>query len=378
MKNKIIRILLSVLFVIIFLLYIGPVITVGEYNLGIIAGLGFDFILLIYIIFFNKINLLIKNINKKKIGKIALKIISFVLFICIIIGGTTFHNVLSRSFKSEEKSDVAIVLGCVVNGDKPGIFLKGRINAAYKYLNENPNAIAVLSGGQGNGENISEAKCMFNCLTEMGIDKNRLLIEDKSTSTRENFKYSKEIIEKNGIKSKKITIITNDFHECRASEFAKQNGYAAVLDGTNADDHKSYRPGIRAIRELGVISPLSDQGLTKQEIRALAAQMGLSCATKPATPCLATRIPYNTPLEPQTLQKIEAGEEILHQAGFASCRLRVHGVLARIEVEPEKLEQLIEQREIISREILALGFSFVTLDLQGLRSGCYDQVEKLI
>lgn len=178
MKNKIIRMLLSVLFVIIFLLYIGPVITVGEYNLGIIAGLGFDFILLIYIIFFNKINLLIKSINKKKVGKIALKIISFVLFICIIIGGTTFYNVLSRSFKSEEKSDVAIVLGCVVNGDKPGIFLKGR-----------------------------------------------LLIEDKSTSTRENFKYSKEIIEKNGIKSKKITIITNDFHECRASEFAKQNGF---------------------------------------------------------------------------------------------------------------------------------------------------------
>ena len=150
------------------------------------------------------------------------------------------------------------------------------------------------------------------------------------------------------------------------------------MDGTNADDHKSYRPGIRAIRELGVISPLSDQGLTKQEIRALAAQMGLSCATKPATPCLATRIPYNIPLEPQTLQRIEAGEDILHRAGFTSCRLRVHGDLARIEVEPEKLEQLIEQREVISREILALGFSFVTLDLQGLRSGCYDQVEKLI
>ena len=127
-----------------------------------------------------------------------------------------------------------------------------------------------------------------------------------------------------------------------------------------------------------MISPLSDQGLTKQQIRQLAAEMGLSCATKPATPCLATRIPYDTPLGPKTLQKIEEGEEILHRAGFASCRLRVHGDLARIEVEPEKLEQLIEQREIISREILALGFSFVTLDLQGLRSGCYDQVEKLI
>ena len=165
MKNKIIRILLSVLFVIIFLLYIGPVITVGEYNLGIIAGLGFDFILLIYIIFFNKINLLIKNINKKKIGKIALKIISFVLFICIIIGGTTFHNVLSKSFKSEEKSDVAIVLGCVVNPEPPPPSIQARMKAAYKDRNDNPPAIAVLSGGQGNGENISEAKCMFNCLT---------------------------------------------------------------------------------------------------------------------------------------------------------------------------------------------------------------------
>lgn len=228
MKNKIIRILLSILFIIIFLLYIGPVITVGEYNLGIIAGLGFDFLLLIYIIFWGKINLLIKNINKKKVGKIILRIISSVLCICILIGGVTFHNVLSSSFKSDEKSDVAIVLGCVVNGDKPGIFLKGRINAAYRYLNENPNAIAILSGGQGNGENISEAKCMFNSLTQMGIDESRLLIEDKSTSTRENFEYSRKLIEKRGIKTKEITIITNDFHEYRASEFAKQNGFKAL------------------------------------------------------------------------------------------------------------------------------------------------------
>ena len=103
MKNKIIRILLSVLFVIIFLLYIGPVITVGEYNLGIIAGLGFDFILLIYIIFFNKINLLIKSINKKKVGKIALKIISFVLFVCIIIGGPHFIMSCPVALKAKKK-----------------------------------------------------------------------------------------------------------------------------------------------------------------------------------------------------------------------------------------------------------------------------------
>ena len=145
-----------------------------------------------------------------------------------MIGGVTFHNVLSSSFESKEKSNVAIVLGCIVNGDKPGIFLKGRINAAYKYLNENPNAIAILSGGQGNGENISEAQCMFNTLTEMGIDESRLLIEDKSTSTSENLKFSKALLEENGIETKKVTIITNDFHEYRASEFAKNNGLKAL------------------------------------------------------------------------------------------------------------------------------------------------------
>ena len=228
MKNKIIRIILAILFAIIFLLYIGPVITVREYNLGIIAGLGFDFLLLIYIIFFNKINLLIKNSKKKKAGKIILNIISSILCICILISGVTFHNILSSSFESKEKSNVAIVLGCIVNGDKPGIFLKGRINAAYKYLNENPNAIAILSGGQGNGENISEAQCMFNTLTEMGIDESRLLIEDKSTSTSENLKFSKALLEENGIETKKVTIITNDFHEYRASEFAKNNGLKAL------------------------------------------------------------------------------------------------------------------------------------------------------
>lgn len=228
MKNKIIRAILSLLFIVIFVLYIGPVVTVNEYNLGIIAGLGFDFLLLIYIIFFNKINSLVKSINAKKAGKIILHTVASLLCVCLLIGSVTFANIVSSSSKSREKSDVAIVLGCVVNGDKPGIFLRGRINAAYKYLSENPNAIAVLSGGQGNGENISEAQCMLNSLKQKGIDEKRLLIEDKSTSTRENFEFSKKVLEENGIKSKEITIITNDFHEDRASKFAKENGFKAL------------------------------------------------------------------------------------------------------------------------------------------------------
>lgn len=164
----------------------------------------------------------------------------------------------------------------------------------------------------------------------------------------------------------------------RAMDFAEKNGYHSVVDGTNADDLKAYRPGIRAIRELGVISPLADNGFTKAQVRQLAAQMGLSCASKPATPCLATRLPYGTPLQTEVLQRIEAGEAALHRAGFADCRLRVHGDLVRIEILPQQLAALLEQREQITREILALGFSFVTLDLQGLRSGCYDRASGLV
>ncbi len=180
--------------------------------------------MILYAIFFNKINTLIKNINKKKIGKAFLGIVSTVVALCLCVGIFTFGNVLKCSFKSDEKSNVAIVLGCIVNGDKPGIFLRGRINAAYNYLNDNPDAIAILSGGQGKGENISEAQCMFNELTSKGIDKSRLYIEDKSTSTRENFKYSAQLMKNNNINCDKITVITNDFHEYRANSFAKKNG----------------------------------------------------------------------------------------------------------------------------------------------------------
>lgn len=228
MKNTIIRTIIAILGLLFILFYIGPLISPGEYNIGLITGLGFGILLVLYAIFFKKINTFIKNINSKKVGKIFLGLISATLSICLVIGVFTFGNVLKYSFKSEEKSDVVIVLGCVVNGDKPGIFLRGRINAAYDYLNDNPNAVAILSGGQGNGENISEAECMYNELTAKGIDKSRLIIENKSTSTRENFKYSAELINKNNIKCDNITIITNDFHEYRASQFAKDNNLVAL------------------------------------------------------------------------------------------------------------------------------------------------------
>lgn len=225
MKKAIIRILLVLLSVGLVVLYIGPVITVKEINIGIITGFEIAFLLIIYALFFNKINSLIKNLTKKKTGKVFVSIISIILCFGIGIGGISFGNILANTKQDEHKTDVVIVLGCIVNGTRPGPFLRSRINKAYDYLTENPSSIAVLSGGQGAGESISEAQCICDNLIEKGIDEKRLLIEDKSTSTFENFKNSAQVLEQNGIYDKEITIITNEFHEYRASKFAKKCGF---------------------------------------------------------------------------------------------------------------------------------------------------------
>ena len=223
-KESIIRIFLAILAAIFTVLYIGPVITTGQINIGILTGFALACAALIYAAFFDKINAVLCKITANKAGKIITGAISAVLAICIIASGAAFGCVLYGSTKSEAQSNTAIVLGCKVNGESPGPFLRSRINAAYDYLSKNPEAVAVLSGGQGNGENISEAECMFRSLTEKGIDPSRLFIEDKSTNTQENFKYSLEILKKNEITDNNITVITNDFHEYRAGKFAEKCG----------------------------------------------------------------------------------------------------------------------------------------------------------
>ena len=223
-RNILRAVMVAVSFVII-LLYIGPVITVGEVNIGTLTGFGIAFILIIYSALFDRINSFIKNLHIKKSGRILIRAVSVVLCFCIAVGGTTFGLILSKCDRDNAPNDVGVVLGCQVNGENPGHFLRIRINAAYDFLNENENAIAILSGGQGNGESISEAQCMKNSLVEMGIDSSRLYIEDKSTSTRENFKNSMDLMRRCNINTNRITVITNDFHEYRASKLAEKCGF---------------------------------------------------------------------------------------------------------------------------------------------------------
>ena len=154
--------------------------------------------------------------------------------------------------------------------------------------------------------------------------------------------------------------------------FAKEKGVEVLAEGTNEDDLHVYRPGIQAVRELGIRSPLAEAGLTKEEVRRLAAACGISAASRPSTPCMATRLPYGARMDYEILKKIEAGEEILRRMIGGNVRLRLHGQVVRIETDPARVSLALEKREEVVRQLKELGFVYITLDLEGFRSGSMD------
>lgn len=161
----------------------------------------------------------------------------------------------------------------------------------------------------------------------------------------------------------------------RLAELARAEGLGTVLDGTNADDLNDHRPGRRAAEEHAVRSPLAECGLTKADVRALAAQLGLPSAEKPAMPCLSSRFPYGTRITGAQLAQVEAGEAWLRDRGFRDVRLRHHGTVARLELETEELSRLVEEplRSACVAHFKSLGFTYVALDLQGFRSGSLNE-----
>lgn len=157
-------------------------------------------------------------------------------------------------------------------------------------------------------------------------------------------------------------------------QLARDHGLKQVVDGSNQDDPDDYRPGIRAVRELGVRSPLQEAGLAKEEVRRLSRQLGLDTWEKPAMACLASRIPYGTPLREGDLRMVEKAEETLRELGCAQVRVRHHGRLARIEVGERDMERILAHREKIIAALKDLGFVYVTLDLEGYRTGSMNEV----
>jgi pyridinium-3,5-biscarboxylic acid mononucleotide sulfurtransferase len=155
---------------------------------------------------------------------------------------------------------------------------------------------------------------------------------------------------------------------------AAREGIAVVIDGTNADDHGDFRPGRRAAREHGVRSPLAEAGLGKQEIREWARELGLAVWDKPAAACLSSRVPYGSPVTLEKLTRIDRAEAALKALGFRQCRVRDHDGVARVEVDAAQLAEAIAQREPLVAAVRAAGFSYVTLDLEGFRSGSLNEV----
>ena len=159
-------------------------------------------------------------------------------------------------------------------------------------------------------------------------------------------------------------------------ELAKQNGLKEVCEGSNMDDNGDYRPGLVAIKELEIKSPLRHVGLYKSEIRALSKEMGLPTWRKQSYACLASRFVYGEPITEEKLTMVDKAEELLLGMDFYQLRVRIHGNIARIEVLPEEFDKLMANREEIVTKFKEYGFAYVTMDLQGYRTGSMNETLK--
>lgn len=160
----------------------------------------------------------------------------------------------------------------------------------------------------------------------------------------------------------------------RAIEIAKENNMKYVLDGTNLSDLDVYRPGLKALEELKIISPLKECGFEKSDVRDLAKKLNISVAKRPSAPCLATRFPYNEKLPLDKFEMIDKGEDVLKSYGFEVCRIRLYKDITRIEILESEFLKFIEKKEDIIRDLKDLGFKYINLDMEGFRSGSMDEV----
>ena len=209
--------------------------------------------------------------------------------------------------------------------------------------------------------------------------------------TGEDFEWTVNFCQDNGIKQ---VVIDCDVFEseqfednppdrcyyCKKMDFeailktAKEHGIEMVADGSNVDDTGDYRPGMRAMAELGIVSPLKEAGLTKNDIRQLSKEAGLPTWDKPAAACLASRFAYGEKITTEGLVRVANAEKFIRDLGFKGIRVRVHGGLARIEVAPEDMERFLGNADEVTGKLKSLGFTYVTMDLKGYRTGSMNEV----
>lgn len=184
------------------------------HNLGMAAGIAWGILCCATGVFWNKM------------GATAQKYIAFAIFIVFVAAYFIFSAIMQNGKTTAENERVLIVLGCRVRGDEPSVALQKRVDSAYFFLLTNPDSIAILSGGQGRDENLSEAQCMKNMLTDRGVSPSRLFLEEQSTSTEQNIKFSKRIIESNNFPTD-VAVATSEYHQLRSKMICKKYGLNA-------------------------------------------------------------------------------------------------------------------------------------------------------
>lgn len=219
MKSKYFRIFLTVTGIIALALFVIPILFSVGLNIGNLTGILVSLALMIYGIFFHRINSVRKQWKKDKVKKYFVYFAEGMILLVAALTIILTFCMVKGAVNAPTGSETVIVLGCRVYGERPSLSLIERMDAAYEYLTENPQSYCVVSGGQGTGESISEAECMYRYLTGKGIAPERIFKEEKSTSTRENLAYSLKVIKANDLPVE-IAIATSEYHQYRVSLIA--------------------------------------------------------------------------------------------------------------------------------------------------------------
>lgn len=209
--------------IIAFLWFALPFFIGGILNIGNLTGMAVAFLLISYLLLQPHINKKLKALYELKIHRVWMKMSAGVMAIVVLLVFVETACMIGACVKAPKENATAIVLGCRVYGERPSLSLRERMDAAYEYLVANPKAMCVVSGGQGSGEDISEAECMYRYLVDKGVDASRIYKEDKSTSTEENMKYSMNVIKENGL-NENVAIVTSEYHAYRAGIIADECG----------------------------------------------------------------------------------------------------------------------------------------------------------
>ncbi len=267
--------------------------------------------------------------------------------------------------------------------------IEGKFELLKKILRELGGVVVAYSGG------VDSTLLLKVSADTLGVDKVLACISAGPAEPKQVLDRARQLAKEMGVRLETIDtdeLGNSDFtankadrcfhcksHLCRELlDVAAENGFKHVVFGTNLDDLDDYRPGNRAMEIFGIRSPLAEAGLTKQDIRELSRRLNLSTADAPSSPCLASRIAYGLKINEQRLGQIEQAEDFLRELGLVEFRVRHHDTIARIEVHKADFDRVINEpnRSKIAEKLKSLGFKYVTVDLQGFRSGSMNEVLK--